>query len=1253
MSERKPGPIENLYREREKTRTEAADTVVDGEPTARVQLKQNAVEHLQRLLEAAKKGAQETTGDLKRDHKKKRRAIEKLLKQKNDEKRIEALLLGNLNGIFTDREIEDITEPIGSKTQESSLSRDELLRQMNSAMTQRDTAEVHRLSDLLQSTEPARTITPEPSPRPSGEATEEKPQGPETAKLLSVDARFVEKFGFAAKELQEIPGYAKLTEGQKEMVFENLRQVTLGRIQEEAEEEHKKNTTESKFLGRVWQGISKRYQIAKLERGKFKELESGGIATHGKFLEKLIAGAKEGPEATRNPDGTLEIKFVSEKAYKELVGHDANDREREFIGSLNASITNFAKIPDEWALPSATKKEKKEYEAAKEQYENARHTLIEHMNNGRGGQYALEKAFGLDEKVAMTQFLSSHPNVERELQTINSKTLWVRAFQNVATERGLYFMFGAASRSVAVGLLGAIGAPLAAAGMGGFIAHRRAKETLREDARLARKGSTKMETSNLYRPARDSEGNIIRNLDGSIKQEFAKQVRRESRDYVKADVLAKRIDSLIQKIGASDQKSGIHLKHLDRLIQLTESKLEDGLVNFGKDAQRIENQFTLTKRLGMARAHLFEKKYGHEFHERLDSALAGRNEKISREQKKYMRSQVIRGALLAGAFAGAGRAAAEYFYAGSGRGPVPPEGAKVWEETPAGKEYRAKLWGEVGGSIGREPTEDELNAIAKIQKEGRGKDSMTELLSRMRERPEGVSAHEIEELYGKKAGIAPPETPIAPPDKEAEIGHAMKEATDAEMRGALEFTPEQLRETVKSGDSVWKNAERKLDTLFRDKFSNLDQARQTFVIDAIKDEIADRLKAQGLDPDRLKIGQELDYSGILDNKEKVDSIFARANDLDDAVRESITANKTKIADWAQEHPGERLTSERVEEILRAKPTRPEIPTDYTHDAGPVRHESFYNGVSVAEAEAYGSRESAFFAKLAGLSEHEYRAIHTQSIRHILEQIPSEREARMIWEGQIPGRTINLPHFDQYDPNEFEGHVRLAGLIRRYIEQNPHNAFSLDITVDDFFKVAAPEEGPVFQGAQGPEIFEPEEFAQMESRGARAPIEQTSGKFAEEPFAAEYTPPDQNVGSVLIEGKDIRDFGSAEEAFVAKKQLGMIPREWTDIKSLEGQSLLSQTPEGAAKMNPGELRQWYETAKPKLPAANSFDSFRKQALLADAIRESLKTRSDPEYLKSLSVRELVRIFVLTETGRGNAIEEVIKKAAGFDHGIQAP
>ena len=1123
-----------------------------------------------------------------------KQTIDSLRSADDPKKELNALLSGKKIKLEDFKRLREIADEIvkgkepatgtGGEAEKAPLTRDEIIQQMSDAMTRRDKAEVDRLSTLLKSMEPASATTPEPPTQPGGAATGETPQGREAEKPLNVPERFAKEFGIAAKELEEIPGYGELTDGQKEMVFENLRQVTLGRIQEEAGKEYRKNTAEVKVLRRFWQVASKKFQIAKLERGKIENFQFGGMEVHGKILEKLVAGAKEGPEATRKDDGSVEIQFFGDTNFKKLAGRGATEGEKTVIQEFDKSVSAFSKIPYEWSLQNATRRQRHKFENAKLQYELNRGYLLTELRKVTDEPRAMREAIALDGKIEMTQFLTTHPKVERQLQKIESKWVWARAIRNTLAERLGYFAFGTVSRTLAVGALGAIGAPvsligapLAAMGVGGFIAHRRARETLKEEARMSRKGSGKLFE------ARTGE----------------KQVR-PSRDYMDAPLLKNRLGSLLEKISSGTGKTEIHKKHLDRLIQLAEAKLKDGLVNFGRGPEGIENQFQLIRELGKAKGEFAVLSMTRQEHERLESALMGRKEKIAKHERAYVRKEVLKGVAIAGGLAFAGHLAMEWY-----RG-----------DLFSGKEQGLRV-----------AAPDEEAEIGRAIKKATGAD-----------------VHGI---------TAPPETPIAPPDEEAAIRHAIEESTGAEVKGAVEFTPEQLRESVRTGDSVWKTTERKLDGLFGNKFTELDPARKTFVIDAIKDEIAGQMKEQGLNPDRLKIGQELDYSGILDNKEKMDSFFARANDLDASVRESIVKNNKMIADWMQEHPGERLTSERVEEIIHPKPTRAEIPTDYTHDTGPTREESFYNGVSLAEAEAYGSRESAFFAKLAGLSEHEYKTIRTIKIRDILEQIPSEKEARIIWEGQIPGRTINLPYFEQYDKSEFEGHIRLAGILRHYIQGHPHEAILSGMTVDDFFKVAAPEEGPIFRGATPPDFLEPEEFAQMEPQRTVAPIEQTSGKFATEPYSAEYTPPDQRVGAVLIEGKDIVAYGTAEEAFVAKTRLGMIPREWESIKSLETRELLNQTPEGATKMNPAELRQWHETQKPKLPGASSFDSFRKQALLADAIRESLKTKSDQEYLKSLPVRELVRNFVLEETGKGGTAGEVAEKTAGFDHTIQAP
>ena len=1015
--------------------------------------------------------------------------------------------------------------------------------------------------------QPEPRVQPAPEPPPSEGDKEPKDEKPQEAQegQAPLETRFRDSFGIAPQELQRIPGYRDLSEGQKEMVFENLRQATLGRIQEEAGKAYRANTAQAKFFGRIWQGASKRYQIAKLEKEHAEEFSYAGLEAHEKILEKLVQGAKEGPEAVRNKDGTLDIRFVSEKTLEGLAGGPLPESAKKSAEEFNSSSSLFARIPHEWSLSSASRGERKKYEAAKKRYETARGSLLQEMDHANGRRRALEDALALDQKVQMNQFLTANPDVEQELQKIESKHLWARALANTITEKGIYALFGTVSRTAAVGMLGAIGAPLAAAGMGGFVARGRAKETLREEARLARKGAGK--------------------TFEAVKS-TGERVRRESRDYVKAEVLAKRIDSLIYKSHIYGPKGDLAAQQLDRLLKYSDAKLKDGLINFGAREEGIKNQFELIKELGMARAGLAARNGKSETHARLEAVLRGRKEKISAKEKKYVRSQILKGALLAGGFASAGRAVAEYFYSGDRPSYVlaaPDEEAEI--------------------------------------------------------------GHEIKKATGAEMrGIAPPETPLATPDEEAEIGRAIKKATGAELKGSLEFTPEQLTETVKSGDSVWKIAERKLEELYGTKFTELDPARKTYVIDAVKDEIAKNPEKFGLEnADKIKIGQTINFSGILNDKERVADVFARANDLDDAVRESIVKNNKLIADWAHDHPREALTSERVEEILRAKPGNAETPTDYGHDSGPLQDENYYHGVSLPEVEAYGSREGAFFGKLAGLSDIEYRVIRGQTVGKILAEIPSRAEAEAIYQGGIPGRTIELPYLEQYDRNEFEGHIRLAELIRHYIEQNPNKEYFMDMEVDDFFKVAAPEEGPVFRGAAGSELIEPEEFAQNPVERAQGkfaqepysaeytpPVERAPGKFVQEPYTAEFTPRDEFVGATKISGEDIRKFGSAAEAFIAKERLGMVPQEWMKIKSVSVQELLKETPDGGHAMDEETLSRWYESRRPALPEEYRFLSFKRYAILADAFRTMLAGHTERAYLEELPVGELAKIFVLQTT-----------------------
>src|SRR3989344_3703039 len=225
-----------------------------------------------------------------------KQTIDSLRSADDPKKELNALLSGKKIKLEDFKRLREIADEIvkgkepatgtGGEAGKASLSRDEVIQQMSAAMTRRDKAEVDRLSTLLKSMDPASPTTPEPPTQPGGAATGETPQGREAEKPLNVPERFAKEFGIAAKELEEIPGYGELTDGQKEMVFENLRQVTLGRIQEEAGKEYRKNTAELKIFS--------------LAEWKFME----------KFLKNLSQGQKKDQKPPEKTTGRLKYNFL-------------------------------------------------------------------------------------------------------------------------------------------------------------------------------------------------------------------------------------------------------------------------------------------------------------------------------------------------------------------------------------------------------------------------------------------------------------------------------------------------------------------------------------------------------------------------------------------------------------------------------------------------------------------------------------------------------------------------------------------------------------------------------------------------------------------------------------------------------------------------------------------------------------------------------------------------------------------------------
>ncbi|MFH1822231.1 MAG: hypothetical protein ABH830_00860, partial [Patescibacteria group bacterium] len=434
----------------------------------------------------------------------------------------------------------------------------------------------------------------------------------------SVIEKFKSDFNLSNEDLESITGFSGLSEGQQRLAAQNLKQLSLGRIQEEASDKYKQNIAETKFLGRIWQGISKKYQIAVLEKAKAEEITKGGIAVHKETLQQLVNGLKSyGPDVEIKGD-KLEIKFAS--GLKNL-----NPEQQKIVNNFNKEANEYSRLPDEWSLKSASRGESKKFNQTKVSFEKARDELLNVVKDKAGDKEACLYLNNIEGNIKLNQFLNTHPEVEKELKNIKDKEVWQRALLNIATERGIYMAGGFLTRTATMSLLGLAGAPLAAGISGGFIARRRAKETLRDRDKSARHG--------------------------------VKDVSQESLKYSEIEKVNNKTNLLVEKLSdesLSDKKKKAYEKSLKLNIDWLEDKLDKGLINFGESKDRIARQYNIMQTLSQANIASYSYVLDDKYKKRFNSAINERDSQAEIARKDYIWNQTKKGATTAATFAFAG-----------------------------------------------------------------------------------------------------------------------------------------------------------------------------------------------------------------------------------------------------------------------------------------------------------------------------------------------------------------------------------------------------------------------------------------------------------------------------------------------------------------------------------------------------------------------------------------------------------------------
>lgn len=461
--------------------------------------------------------------------------------------------------------------------------------------------------------------------------------------------------------------FEDLSIGQKMFVIENTKKRIVDIVKDDAETQYSvyyKNkmravNTEAKS---VYQKIAKTIKISKtsikeslMKAMELKNLESEAFNSliHGKKGEELlkdnlgilVSSAKEQEIAYDNEEGKTRIYYES---YSREDGQEYTMEERQVIVDFNRTANEFRNLPYEWGQENKVglgkNKNKKIYEETKASYEQSKIELLKLKSSkedpNKKGSAMLEVS-QIDSRIQMEQLLNTHPEFEKEIQTLERESGWredVKDLKNLANNltgknmaNRLFMGIGYTARGLSKGAFAAsnlggltFASSIAIGGtLGYFKGKLKGKETLEERRRGARHGK--------------------------------KDESDEKNNVVDATNLSKRLDSLLVSLenATTEEERTEALDRLKRRLSYSKEKIENGLVNFGNSQDSLENKFNFISKLSNAAvlSSSLEKSARRDIDQRLREYLTKRKDSINSKQKEFIREQAKRGILVGAGFA--------------------------------------------------------------------------------------------------------------------------------------------------------------------------------------------------------------------------------------------------------------------------------------------------------------------------------------------------------------------------------------------------------------------------------------------------------------------------------------------------------------------------------------------------------------------------------------------------------------------------
>jgi len=543
--------------------------------------------------------------------------------------------------------------------------------------------------------------TPEDNTTPEDKDDDTPDTEPETPRDKILE-RFLE-FSISEEELKGIRGFSDLTQAQQFLVYEGLKQMSLTKAKDSAKESVGAEIDNSNKIGRMWKGLIKKYSIAKKEKEELRHIKYAGLAFHQENLEEITDMISAMKIDAVIEDDEIHINYLQNRG-------SFNPEQEEILNNFNDIANRFSKLPQDWALRTASKEEQEKYNHVGYLYRREKDRALEVLGSDPMGGNALIEMNKADYQVQMMQFLASHPDVDKEFSRIEKQSALKQMITGEAAARSSYVVSGFAVRHTLAGLIGAgglpvaaasfIAIPLTAAGIGAYRSRGQAKTSLIEKDITGRK--------NDYEPRKTKvevwRKNIVERIKNLVPAEYAlkpkewydtiaseeekekydflqskyqavmetyqeqneKERDKTARHFYQAESLTKKLllsNEKVNTLYGDDYRTALH--YLRVRVEFTEEKLEDGLINFGEDGA-LSAKLELIQALSAARSSLVmnnnsleekekdldpEKNLEDRFERLFDSKYFKFNKSLDKARKKYIIKEMVKGAGIGAAFA--------------------------------------------------------------------------------------------------------------------------------------------------------------------------------------------------------------------------------------------------------------------------------------------------------------------------------------------------------------------------------------------------------------------------------------------------------------------------------------------------------------------------------------------------------------------------------------------------------------------------